>query len=109
MRSRRRTVRGYLLLPHLPPVLVVELATAAFAVIAWGGVPPAQLLGPLLLAMLGGQLAIGATNELVDLPFDAVGKPTKPLPSGDVSIRGARLMVIGGLVIMVLCGLRFGI
>ena len=107
-RSWRRSARGYVLLPHLVPVLVVELATAAFAVIAWGGVPPVQLLLPLLLAMLGGQLAIGATNELVDLPFDAIGKPTKPLPSGDVSIRGARLMVFGGLTIMILFGLRFG-
>jgi 4-hydroxybenzoate polyprenyltransferase len=98
-----------LLLPHLVPVLVVELATAAFAVIAWGGMPSPHLLLPLLLAMLGGQLAIGATNELVDLPFDAVGKPSKPLPSGEVSIRGARLMVIAGLTTMILFGLRFGI
>ena len=108
-RSWRRSARGYFLLPHIVPVVVVELATAAFAVIAWGGVPPARFLGPLLLGMLGGQLAIGATNELVDLPFDAVGKPTKPLPSGDVSIRGARLMVIAGLVIMIVFGLSFGI
>jgi 4-hydroxybenzoate polyprenyltransferase len=107
-RSWRRSARGYFLLPHIVPVVVVELATAAFAVIAWDGLPPAELLGPLLLGMLGGQLAIGATNELVDLPFDAVGKPTKPLPSGDVSIRGARFMVVGGLVIMVVCGLRLG-
>jgi hypothetical protein len=109
MRSWGRTVRGYLLLPHLAPVLVVELATAAFAIIAWGGVPPAQLLGSLLLAMLGGQLAIGATNELIDLPFDTVGKPWKPLPSGDVSIRGARAMVIVGAIMMVTFGWRFGI
>ena len=102
-------MRGYLLLPHLAPVLVVELATAAFAVIAWGGLPPAHLLGPLLLAMLGGQLAIGATNELVDLPFDTVGKPWKPLPSGDVSIRGAQVMVVIGLIMMVAFGWRFGI
>jgi 4-hydroxybenzoate polyprenyltransferase len=102
-------LRGYLLLPHLAPVLVVELATAAFAVIAWGGVPPAHLLGSLLLAMLGGQLAIGAVNELVDLPFDSVGKPWKPLPSGDVSIRGAQAMVVVGLVMMVVFGERFGI
>ena len=107
-RSWRRTERGYLLLPHLAPVLVVELATAAFAVIAWGGLPPAQLLGPLLLAMLGGQLAIGAMNELVDLPFDTVGKPWKPLVSGDVSIRGARAMVLVGLLMMVAFGWRFG-
>ena len=89
-------------------MLVVELATAAFAVIAWGALPPPHLLGPLLLAMLGGQLAIGAVNELVDLPFDAVGKPGKPLPSGDVSIRGARVMVVIGLIVMVAFGWRFG-
>jgi 4-hydroxybenzoate polyprenyltransferase len=108
-RSRTRTVRGYLLLPHLAPVLVVELATAAFAVIAWDGVPPAYLLGQLLLAMLGGQLAIGAVNELVDLPLDTVGKPWKPLPSGDVSIRGAQTMVVVGSIMMVAFGSRFGI
>jgi 4-hydroxybenzoate polyprenyltransferase len=107
-RSWARTVRGYLLLPHLAPVLVVELATAAFAVIAWDGLPPPHLLGPLLLAMLGGQLAIGAVNELVDLPFDTVGKPGKPLPSGDVSIRGARVMVVIGLIMMVAFGWGFG-
>ena len=58
--------------------------------------------------MLGGQLAIGATNELVDLPYDAVGKPWKPLPSGDVSIRGARAMLAAGLIMMVAFGSRFG-
>ena len=58
--------------------------------------------------MLGGQLAIGATNELVDLPYDTVGKPWKPLPSGDVSIRGARIMVVVGLIMMVAFGWRFG-
>jgi 4-hydroxybenzoate polyprenyltransferase len=101
-------VRGYLLLPHLAPVLVVELATAAFAVIAWRGLPPPHLLGALLLAMLGGQLAIGATNELADFPYDAVGKPWKPLPSGDVSIRGARTVVVIGLITMVAFGSRSG-
>ena len=102
------TVRGYLLLPHLAPVLVVELATVAFAVIAWRGLPPPHLLGPLMLAMLGGQLAIGATNELVDLPYDTVGKPWKPLPSGAVSIRGARTVAVVGLIAMVAFGWRFG-
>lgn len=108
-RSWQRTARGYLLLPHLAPVLVVELATAAFAVIAWGGPPPAHRLGPLLLAMLGGQLAIGVTNELVDLPDDALGKPGKPLANGDVSIRGAQAMLAVGLIMMVALGSRFGV
>jgi 4-hydroxybenzoate polyprenyltransferase len=107
--SWRRAARGYLLLPHLVPVLVVELATLGFAVVAWDGLPPGALLAPLLLGMLGGQLAIGATNELVDLPYDRAGKPGKPLPSGDVSVRGARGMVIGGLTMMVGFGLPLGL
>ncbi|MGH2615875.1 MAG: UbiA family prenyltransferase, partial [Thermomicrobiales bacterium] len=59
-------------------------------------------------AMLGGQLAIGATNELVDLPFDAIGKPSKPLPRGDVSVKGAKAMVAVGLLMMGAFGLPFG-
>lgn len=102
-------IRGYVLLPHLVPVIVVESATLAFAVIAWGGLPPASLLAPMLLGMLGGQLAIGATNELADLPLDLAGKPEKPIPRGDVSVRGARGMVIAGLAMMVGFGLPLGL
>jgi 4-hydroxybenzoate polyprenyltransferase len=107
--SWRRKVRGYLLLPHLAAVLVVEVATAAFAIIAWGGVPPARVLLPLLLAMVGGQFLIGATNELVDLPSDTRDKPWKPLPSGAVSVRGARAMAVAGLGLMVVFGLPLGL
>jgi 4-hydroxybenzoate polyprenyltransferase len=89
-------------------VIVVEVATAAFALVAWGGMPPLRLFGPLLLAMLGGQLAIGATNELVDMPSDALAKPGKPLPSGAVTQRGTRIMVFAGLVMMIGFGLVFG-
>jgi 4-hydroxybenzoate polyprenyltransferase len=46
---------------------------------------------------------------LVDLPLDTVGKPWKPLPSGDVSIRGAQTMVVVGSIMMVAFGSRFGI
>ncbi len=106
--SWRHTVRGYLLLPHLVPVIAVELATAAFALVAWGGVPPLRLFGPLLLAVLGGQLAIGATNELVDLPSDAIAKPEKPLVSGAVSVRGARIVIVVGMVMMTGFGFVFG-
>lgn len=108
LRIRGRTVRGYFLLPHLVPVLIVELATAGFALIAWGGWPPAGTLARLLLAMLGGQLAIGALNEIIDFADDAVGKPWKPLPSGAVSVRGAQAMLLGGLLLMTAAGLSFG-
>jgi 4-hydroxybenzoate polyprenyltransferase len=103
-----RSLRGYVLLPHFVPVLVVELATMAFAVVAWSGFPPWRLLVPLVLAMLGGQLAIGALNELVDLPLDTVAKPWKPLPSGMVRVAGARAMVAVGLGMMTVFGLLFG-
>lgn len=102
------SLRGYLLLPHLVPVIFVEIATAGFAVIAWNGVPPFGLLVRLLMAMLGGQLAIGAINEIVDLPEDAIGKPHKPLPSGTVSMAGARAMVVMGLGLMAVFGLSLG-
>jgi 4-hydroxybenzoate polyprenyltransferase len=58
--------------------------------------------------MLGGQLAIGAINELVDLPLDAVVKPGKPLPSGDVSVWGARIVAMVGLLLMTVFGVPFG-
>lgn len=104
----KRALRGYVLLPHIVPVLVVSVATVAFAIVAWGGLPPWRLLLPLLLAMLGGQLAIGALNELVDAPLDALVKPWKPLPSGAVSAGGAKAMVVIGLVMMTVFGAPFG-
>lgn len=105
----QRTVKGYLLLPHLVPVLFVEFATFGFAVLAWDGLPPPFTMARLLLAMLGGQLAIGAINEIVDLPDDMVGKPAKPLVSGAVSVRGAWAVVIVGLAMMTGFGLSFGV
>jgi 4-hydroxybenzoate polyprenyltransferase len=107
-RAWLRSLRGYLLLPHLVPVIIVELATVGFAVIAWNGIPPLGLLSRLLLAMLGGQLAIGAINDIVDFPDDSIGKPQKPLPSGAVSMSGARRMVAVGLGLLVVFGLWLG-
>ena len=100
--------RGWLLLPHLAPVLVVLLATAGFAwLFADGGLDGATL-ARLLLGMLGGQLAIGAVNEIVDAPLDAVANPRKPIPSGLVTVRGARNLAIGGLLLMAVAGASFG-
>ncbi|MDQ3412211.1 MAG: UbiA family prenyltransferase [Chloroflexota bacterium] len=103
----RQVARAYLVLPHAVPIIVVLAATAAFALIAAGGWPG---LGPftwLLGAMFGGQLAIGAINELVDAGLDAVAKPDKPIPAGLVSRRGAWLVAIGGLALMTILSLRF--
>lgn len=53
--------------------------------------------------MLGIQLSIGALNDVVDAPLDAVEKPRKPLPMGLVSRSTAlRIATLAGAVGMVL-------
>ncbi len=106
---RGQVVRGYLVLPHAVPIVVVMTATAAFAVIAADGWPGLGPMACLLGAMLGGQLAIGAVNELLDADLDAISKPAKPIPAGLVSRRGARTVAIGGLILMTALSQRFGV
>lgn len=105
----RQVVRGYFLLPHAVPIIVVLAATAGFALIAAGGWPGLGPMATLLGAMLGGQLAVGAVNELVDAGVDAIAQPHKPIPAGLVSRRGARVMTIIGLLLMTVLSLRFGL
>lgn len=106
--SWRQIVHGYLILPHTVPVIVVMTATLAFALIAAGGWPGTGPTLRLLGAMLGGQLAIGAVNDLVDAPLDAIAKPGKPIPSGLVSPLGVRIVIAGGLLLMAMLSLTFG-
>lgn len=107
--SRRETIRGYLVLPHAVPIIVVMAATAIFAAIAASGWPGIGPMIWLLGAMLGGQLAIGAINELIDADVDALVKPDKPIPAGLVSRRGARIMVFGGVLAMAVLSASFGL
>ena len=48
--------------------------------------------------MIALQASIGALNDLVDAPRDAIANPRKPLPSGDVSPGAARVVALAGLV-----------
>ena len=55
------------------------------------------------LAMLLIQFSIGASNDIFDRPFDALAKPGKPLPSGQVRLSMAWTiwsLLIGGAVIL---------
>ena len=63
----------------------------------------------LMGAMFGGQLAVGAVNELVDADLDAVAKPDEPIPAGLVTRRGARFVAIVGLVMMIAFSFRFSL
>jgi 4-hydroxybenzoate polyprenyltransferase len=106
--SRWAVARAWWRLPHPLPILVVLAATTGFALLARRGWPDLAELARLLGAMLGGQLAIGAVNELADLDLDRVAKPDKPLASGLVSERAARRLAGAGLVAMVVLGAPFG-
>lgn len=46
--------------------------------------------------MLGIQCSIGALNDLVDAPLDALQKPRKPIAAGLVPVRVAGAIAIGG-------------
>lgn len=61
----------------------------------------------LLGAMFGGQLAVGAVNELVDADLDRLSQPHKPIAAGLVTERGAMMVVVAGLAAMVLFSMRF--
>ena len=106
--TRRQVVRGYLILPHAAPIIAVMAATAALALVAAGGWPGTGTMLRLLGAMLGGQVAVGAVNELVDVELDRASRPDKPIPAGLVTERGARRMAIVGVAAMTLLGATFG-
>jgi 4-hydroxybenzoate polyprenyltransferase len=61
-----------------------------------------------MLAMLGCQIVVGVVNELVDAETDRMTRPSKPIPSGLVSFRGAVALGAAGLLLMVVAGSLLG-
>lgn len=108
MPTMLRTIRAYVTLPHTWAVFIVVLATGAFGLLAAGGDPAPGRFALLLLGMLGGQLAVGALNEWCDREADALHKPQRPIPAGDVSPTGALVMTGAGLALMVGAGALLG-
>jgi 4-hydroxybenzoate polyprenyltransferase len=104
----RHRVIAYLLLPHTPAIVAVVGATALFGLLATDGHPPVGRFSLLLLAMLGGQIAIGALNEWCDREADALAQPSKPIPSGLVTPGGALVMLAAGVALMLAAGVALG-
>ena len=84
---------GLIRLVHPFPSLLTSSATVAIAALAGADVPTAIRLG---LAMLAMQCSIGALNDLVDAPLDAVEKPRKPIPAKLVTPTVAGLVAVAG-------------
>jgi 4-hydroxybenzoate polyprenyltransferase len=107
--KRRSRARAFLELPHPWAVLIVMLATALLGLLATGGHPDAGRYVLVLIAMFGGQIAIGAVNEYRDRALDAVTNPAKPIPAGSVQPWEALLIAGVALVVMVAAGRALGI
>lgn len=96
MAARLPPILRAIALIHPFPSLLNALMVAALASLAGGATMLAVLLG---LGMLCIQASIGAVNDVVDAPVDAVVKPSKPIPAGLVSPSSAALVgVTAGLV-----------
>jgi 4-hydroxybenzoate polyprenyltransferase len=106
--STRSRVVAYATLPHFTPLATVVAATGMLAWIVGGSSLTGSQLGRLVLAMLGGQLVVGIANELVDSETDRLTKPSKPIPAGLVSRRGAVFFGAVGLALMLSAGSSFG-
>ena len=96
---------------HGGPALAVTVLALLLGVAADLGPARLALVG---LAVLAGQLSIGWSNDLVDLPRDrAVGRRDKPIPAGEVGERTVRLACATAVVAVVplslACGPRAGL
>lgn len=105
--TRGRTAFAYARLPHAAPILAVLATTAAMTFVVDAGAPAGRR-ALVVLAMLGAQVALGVVNELVDVEADRATKPGKPLASGAVSVRGARVMLVAGVTLATFAGAALG-
>lgn len=104
-----RQFRAYIALTHPWAVLIVMIATAFFGLLAGEWSPPLGRYLLMLAGMLGGQIAIGATNEWFDRLADARDKPQRPIPSGRVTAAGALRFAWFGLLLMTTAGAMLGV
>lgn len=106
-----RTVAAAVRVVHpAPTAAVTALSTALAAILA------AELLAPMPWAaiallgasVLGSQVFTGATNDLADQARDAILRPEKPLPAGDLSAGTALWIAAAGLAVQLVTSGRLG-
>jgi 4-hydroxybenzoate polyprenyltransferase len=87
--SAGKTLKAYLDLSRVSNLPTVWTNVLAGSLLAAGGFPGAHYL-LLAVSLSCFYLAGMALNDLCDLEHDRVTRPSRPLPSGRVSLRGAR-------------------
>jgi len=98
-------------LVHPAPTAAVTALSASLATIlaveGGGGVNVATI-ALVTASVAGSQAFTGATNDLTDQTRDAILRPEKPLPAGDLSTGAALWIAAGGLAIQVVTASRLG-
>lgn len=93
-------------LVHPFPSALDAASTVALALLAGGSSGVALVLGGSMLAI---QAAIGALNDAIDAPRDAILRPGKPVAAGRVSSRTAFAVAIGGSALGLGLAATFGL
>ena len=83
-------------------------AAVLFGFLATDGRPEPLRFALLLVALFGGQAAIGALNEYHDRALDARVKPERPIPSGRITPRFALAYAGAGLIALIAAGAWLG-
>jgi 4-hydroxybenzoate polyprenyltransferase len=96
-------------LTHPFPSLVVAFTGVGLAWEATSNSLPSGDLVRLFGLFLCSQLTVGTFNEYCDAPLDAVGKPGKPIPSGQVPRTAALGLAIALSLVTLGLGLSFGL
>jgi 4-hydroxybenzoate polyprenyltransferase len=98
-------------LVHPAPTLAVTALSGALGgiLLSQAGVPLDDRWLTTVIAVLGSQIFVGATNDLVDRGRDvAAGRLTKPLAAGELAPEGAVWVASLGLAIQLAASLRLG-
>jgi len=95
---------------HPAPAFAVVLLSAALGAIisTQAGLPIGDRWALTVLAIAGSQVFTGATNDIADRFRDAVARPEKPLPAGDLSLNAATWIASAGLAVQLAASWRTG-
>ena len=92
-----------------PAAAVVALSAALGAILATqAGLPLGDGWALTVLSVAGSQVFTGATNDIADRERDAMGRPEKPLPSGELSMNAALWIASAGLALQLATSWRLG-
>ncbi len=111
LRAVLRTAWAAIRVIHPAPALAVTGLSAALAwILAREGPGPVDIAAVALITagVAGSQVFTGATNDLADQARDAIVRPEKPLPAGDLSASAALWIAAAGLALQVAVTGRLG-